>query len=105
MVTRREGDTDVDSRIDPDRVPSHVAIIMDGNGRWANAQGLTRTAGHEAGESALFDVVEGALVVGHRFASCPCRRNAGRRRRFRADAAAPVGCGPGFSGCSAPRTK
>lgn len=54
----------MDVRIDPDRVPAHVAIIMDGNGRWANAQGLTRTAGHEAGESALFDTVEGALDLG-----------------------------------------
>jgi len=31
---------------------AHVAIIMDGNGRWANARGLNRTAGHEAGEYA-----------------------------------------------------
>jgi len=37
---------------------------MDGNGRWAKARGLPRTAGHEAGEAALFDVVEGALQVG-----------------------------------------
>ena len=52
------------SDLDPDRVPRHVAIIMDGNGRWANARGLKRNAGHEAGESALFDVVEGALALG-----------------------------------------
>jgi undecaprenyl diphosphate synthase len=50
--------------LDPDRLPAHVAIIMDGNGRWANAQGLKRNAGHEAGEAALFDTVEGALEVG-----------------------------------------
>lgn len=50
--------------VDPDRVPTHVAIIMDGNGRWANARGLKRNAGHEAGETALFDVVEGALELG-----------------------------------------
>lgn len=37
---------------------------MDGNGRWANERGLKRTAGHEAGESALFDTVEGALELG-----------------------------------------
>ncbi|MDQ4024769.1 MAG: undecaprenyl diphosphate synthase family protein, partial [Actinomycetota bacterium] len=43
----------------PGRVPQHVAIIMDGNGRWAEARGLPRTKGHEAGERALFDVVEG----------------------------------------------
>ena len=45
-------------------VPRHVAVVMDGNGRWAKARGLPRTAGHEAGEAALFDVVEGALELG-----------------------------------------
>ena len=33
-----------------DLVPRHVAIVMDGNGRWANARGLPRTAGHAAGD-------------------------------------------------------
>ena len=50
--------------VDRSRVPRHVAIIMDGNGRWANARGLPRTAGHTAGEPALFDVVHGALDLG-----------------------------------------
>ncbi|MFA9432807.1 polyprenyl diphosphate synthase [Egicoccus sp. AB-alg2] len=50
--------------LDLDRIPKHVAIIMDGNGRWANRQGLKRNAGHEAGERALFDTVEGALELG-----------------------------------------
>jgi len=45
-------------------VPGHVAIVMDGNGRWARQRGLPRTAGHEAGEAALFDVVEGAIEIG-----------------------------------------
>lgn len=45
-------------------VPRHVAIIMDGNGRWANARGLPRTAGHAAGEESLFDVIEGAIEIG-----------------------------------------
>ncbi|HEV2757816.1 MAG TPA: polyprenyl diphosphate synthase [Actinomycetota bacterium] len=53
----------------PGRVPQHVAIIMDGNGRWAESRGLPRTKGHEAGERALFDVVEGALEAGIRFLS------------------------------------
>ncbi len=52
------------SDVDPDQVPAHVAIIMDGNGRWANARDLPRNAGHEAGEQALFDTVEGALELG-----------------------------------------
>jgi len=50
--------------VDPGRIPAHVAIIMDGNGRWANARGLKRNAGHEAGEAALFRAVEGALELG-----------------------------------------
>jgi len=37
---------------------------MDGNGRWAKKRGLPRTKGHEAGESSLFDVVEGAIQIG-----------------------------------------
>ncbi len=47
-----------------DQVPGHVAIVMDGNGRWAKQRGLPRTAGHEMGEAALFDVVEGAIEIG-----------------------------------------
>lgn len=47
-----------------DPAPRHVAIIMDGNGRWAQARGLPRTAGHAAGEPALFDIVHGALDLG-----------------------------------------
>jgi len=45
-------------------VPRHVAIVMDGNGRWAKQRGLPRTAGHEQGEASLFDVVEGAIEIG-----------------------------------------
>jgi undecaprenyl diphosphate synthase len=51
-------------QLPPDRVPGHVAIVMDGNGRWAKQRGLPRTAGHEAGESSLFDCVEGAIELG-----------------------------------------
>ncbi|WP_370618937.1 isoprenyl transferase [Mumia sp. Pv 4-285] len=52
-----------------DQVPRHVAIVMDGNGRWAKERGLPRTAGHEAGESSLFDVVEGGIEVGVKWIS------------------------------------
>jgi len=45
-------------------MPRHVAIVMDGNGRWAQRQGLKRTDGHAAGEEALFDTVEGGLEIG-----------------------------------------
>lgn len=50
--------------IDMSRVPAHVALVMDGNGRWAQHRGLKRTEGHAAGEEALFDTVEGALELG-----------------------------------------
>jgi len=50
-------------------VPRHVAIVMDGNGRWAKDRGLPRTRGHEEGESSLFDVVEGAIELGVRWVS------------------------------------
>lgn len=45
-------------------VPAHIAIVMDGNGRWANKRGLTRVEGHKAGERALLDVVAGAIQAG-----------------------------------------
>lgn len=50
--------------IPADLIPRHVAIVMDGNGRWAKERGLPRTEGHRAGEDALFDVVHGALEIG-----------------------------------------
>ncbi len=45
-------------------VPRHVALVMDGNGRWAKQRGLARTAGHEAGEASLLDCVHGAIEIG-----------------------------------------
>lgn len=51
-------------QIPKELVPSHVAIVMDGNGRWANARGLTRTEGHKNGEPVLLDVIAGAIEMG-----------------------------------------
>lgn len=48
----------------PESVPHHVAVVMDGNGRWANARGLPRTEGHRVGEEMLMDVIAGAIEVG-----------------------------------------
>jgi len=45
-------------------VPKHVALVMDGNGRWANRRGLSRVEGHKAGEASLLDVVAGAIQIG-----------------------------------------
>jgi len=43
-------------------IPQHIAIVMDGNGRWAKERGLPRTAGHEAGEKVLFDIAAAAIT-------------------------------------------
>ena len=50
--------------IDTARIPRHVAAVMDGNGRWAEQRGLRRTEGHAAGETALFDTLDGAIELG-----------------------------------------
>jgi undecaprenyl diphosphate synthase len=47
-----------------DQIPNHVAVVMDGNGRWAKERGMPRTAGHEAGEASLLDIVHGAIEIG-----------------------------------------
>ncbi|MGB3412819.1 MAG: polyprenyl diphosphate synthase [Microthrixaceae bacterium] len=52
------------SSLDPQRIPQHVAVVMDGNGRWAQRRGLPRTDGHAAGEEALMDTIWGALDAG-----------------------------------------
>jgi len=51
-------------KLDKKLIPRHVAVVMDGNGRWAKSRGLPRTAGHEAGEASLLDIVHGAIEIG-----------------------------------------
>ena len=55
---------EIPDELDRSRIPTHVACVMDGNGRWANQRGLPRTEGHAAGEIALVDAVDGALALG-----------------------------------------
>jgi undecaprenyl diphosphate synthase len=55
------------TELDARRIPVHVAIVMDGNGRWAQRRGLPRTDGHAAGEEALMDTIWGALDAGIRW--------------------------------------
>ncbi|WP_433023284.1 isoprenyl transferase [Kribbella sp. CA-294648] len=50
-------------------VPRHVAIVMDGNGRWAKARNLPRTEGHKAGEASLLDVIKGGIEIGVKYIS------------------------------------
>jgi undecaprenyl diphosphate synthase len=52
--------------IDPERMPAHIAIIMDGNGRWAKGRGLPRFAGHRAGVNRVRSVVEDCSHLGVR---------------------------------------
>lgn len=54
-------------QIIPERVPQHIAIIMDGNGRWAKQQGQLRTFGHQEGVKAVKDVIEGAGEAGVKY--------------------------------------
>src|SRR5690242_21480583 len=51
-------------QIDRTALPAHIAIIMDGNGRWARKRGLPRVAGHRAGISAVREVVEASAELG-----------------------------------------
>jgi undecaprenyl diphosphate synthase len=48
----------------PDRVPRHVAIVMDGNGRWAQARGLPRPAGHRAGTENIRPILKACVELG-----------------------------------------
>lgn len=57
------------SELDMARIPGHVGLIMDGNGRWAAGRDLPRTAGHAAGESALFSTIDGGLAAGLKWLS------------------------------------
>jgi trans,polycis-decaprenyl diphosphate synthase len=56
-------------RIPASRVPNHVAIVMDGNGRWATQRGLSRTEGHKMGEAVVIDIVCGAIELGIKWLS------------------------------------
>ena len=51
-------------QIPADQVPNHVAVVMDGNGRWATQRGLRRTEGHKMGEAVLIDITCGAIEIG-----------------------------------------
>src|ERR1700743_282492 len=55
--------------IPADRLPAHVAIVMDGNGRWATQRGLTRVEGHKMGEAVVIDIVCGAIELGIKWLS------------------------------------
>ncbi|WP_373057916.1 isoprenyl transferase [Zunongwangia sp. H14] len=51
-------------KVNPEKLPRHIAVIMDGNGRWAKQKGFMRAVGHEEGTTAVRDVVEGCAEIG-----------------------------------------
>jgi undecaprenyl diphosphate synthase len=57
-------------QININKLPSHVAIIMDGNGRWARQRGLDRVFGHQQGVNALREVIEAAAEIGIGYLTC-----------------------------------
>ena len=60
-LNRKEAE--IYSRLDPERLPHHIAIIMDGNGRWAKRRHLPRIAGHRAGVAAVRSTIETAARI------------------------------------------
>ncbi len=66
LETLQPGDPDLDlaQAIDPQRLPVHIAIIMDGNGRWASRRSLPRVAGHSAGVGPVRSTVESCARIG-----------------------------------------
>jgi undecaprenyl diphosphate synthase len=64
FITRGSEEERLLQGIDPARLPRHIAIIMDGNGRWARARSLPRVAGHRAGIASVRDIVETAARLG-----------------------------------------
>src|SRR5204862_1568131 len=57
-------EAEVYARLDPKRLPKHIAIIMDGNGRWAKARHMPRITGHRAGVGAVGSTIETAARIG-----------------------------------------
>ena len=64
---QRTPDQELRARIDPARVPAHVAIIMDGNGRWAKRHGELRVVGHTNGVASVRDTLVGATEIGVKY--------------------------------------
>lgn len=66
---RKQENTYSIENIDLENLPVHIAIIMDGNGRWAKKRGLPRTAGHKAGVEALRDIIRTCSRLGIKYLS------------------------------------
>jgi undecaprenyl diphosphate synthase len=64
---RRRPNTQVYDQIDREKLPAHVAVIMDGNGRWAKQRGLPRSAGHRAGVERVRTIIRMSSDIGIRY--------------------------------------
>jgi len=64
MPSKRSDLNSLVSKVDKSALPAHIAIIMDGNGRWAGSRGMPRVAGHRAGIDAVRETVEGSAELG-----------------------------------------
>jgi undecaprenyl diphosphate synthase len=64
FTRKNKKDDDLLSKINMKKIPKHIAIIMDGNGRWAKKRNLPRTLGHAAGVEALRDIVKASSQIG-----------------------------------------
>lgn len=77
---------DTDHQIPQQFIPRHIALVMDGNGRWAQERGMERTEGHKRGEAVLMDAVDACLELGvdylsaYAFSTENWRRSAGEVR-------------------------
>jgi undecaprenyl diphosphate synthase len=77
-------------RLDFSRLPRHVAVIMDGNGRWARERGLTRIEGHRAGSDSVSEIVEASARLASRSSPCsPFPRRTGSARARRSPGSGP----------------
>lgn len=61
---KKDKSQDLQEKMDKERLPRHIAIIMDGNGRWAQKRGLPRTVGHKAGVEAIRGIVKACSNLG-----------------------------------------
>ncbi len=66
MLSKREINN---QKLDPNKIPQHVAMIMDGNGRWAKKRGLPRSAGHQKGVQTLKDICYACGELGVKYLS------------------------------------
>lgn len=67
VMTKRKNDMTYQEQLDKDRIPQHVAIIMDGNGRWARQKGKPRTEGHIKGVQVVRKIMENAVELGIKY--------------------------------------